>query len=261
MNRKALFFDIDGTLVSFKTHVIPSSTVAALQEAHDHGTGVYIATGRPVGFINNLGQIKHLIDGWLTTNGAYCFIGDKVVCKHVFLKHDVDTVLDYCATHDVPAIVVGEHHIGAFNMKPEIVEVFGKGLGVGPDLLSPIEQVLEESVLQISPFVSPEQEAELMPLLESANSGRWTPSFADLTPGGADKGTGLEAMAKALGISLADTIAFGDGGNDLALIRKAGIGIAMGNANQVLLDAADYITTSVDDDGVMNGLRHFGVIE
>lgn len=259
MNRKALFFDIDGTLVSFKTHTVPPSTVAALQEAHRRGAGIYIATGRPVGFINNLRPIEPLIDGWLTTNGAYCFIGDEVVCRHVFLQHDVDTILDYCVAHDVPAIVVGEHHIGAFNMKPEIVEVFGKGLGVGADLLSPIEQVLDEAVLQISPFVSPAQEAELMPLLESANSGRWTPSFADLTPGGADKGTGLEAMARALGITLADTIAFGDGGNDLPLIRKAGIGVAMGNANQVLLDAADYITTSVDEDGVANALRHLGV--
>ena len=55
-------------------------------------------------------------------------------------------------------------------------------------------------------------------------------------------------------------VAFGDGGNDLTMIREAGIGIAMGNANDVLKQAADYITTTVDDDGVLNALRHYGVV-
>ena len=64
MNRniKALFFDIDGTLVSFRTHLIPQSTVEALQEAKRNGVAIYISTGRPLMIINNLGQIEHLID-------------------------------------------------------------------------------------------------------------------------------------------------------------------------------------------------------
>ena len=55
-------------------------------------------------------------------------------------------------------------------------------------------------------------------------------------------------------------MAFGDGGNDLSIIREAGVGVAMGNSNDILLENADYITTSVDDDGVYNALKHFGVI-
>ena len=73
---KALFFDIDGTLVSFKTHKIPQSTVDALEQAKKNGVEVYISTGRPQLIINNLGQIEHLIDGYITTNGARCFVGD-----------------------------------------------------------------------------------------------------------------------------------------------------------------------------------------
>ena len=64
---KALFFDIDGTLVSFKTHKIPQSTVDALEQAKKNGVEVYISTGRPQLIINNLGQIEHLIDGY------FCF--------------------------------------------------------------------------------------------------------------------------------------------------------------------------------------------
>lgn len=64
---KALFFDIDGTLVSFRTHKIPQSTVDALENAKRNGVAVYISTGRPIMLINNLGQIEHLIDGYITT--------------------------------------------------------------------------------------------------------------------------------------------------------------------------------------------------
>ena len=76
---KALFFDIDGTLVSFRTHKIPQSTVDALEDAKRNGVAVYISTGRPIMLINNLGQIEHLIDGYITTNGARCFVGNHTV--------------------------------------------------------------------------------------------------------------------------------------------------------------------------------------
>ncbi len=52
-------------------------------------------------------------------------------------------------------------------------------------------------------------------------------------------------------------MAFGDGGNDIPIIKRAGIGIAMGNANQDLKEIADYITSSVDDNGIYNALKHF----
>lgn len=77
MNIKALFFDIDGTLVSFTSHTVPASTVEALEEAHRRGVGIYISTGRPMAFITNLKPIAHLIDGYITTNGAYCVVGDR----------------------------------------------------------------------------------------------------------------------------------------------------------------------------------------
>ena len=67
---KALFLDIDGTLVSFKTHSISTSTVAALEAAKAAGVKIFIATGRPVAIINNLDAIKHVIDGYVAANGA-----------------------------------------------------------------------------------------------------------------------------------------------------------------------------------------------
>ena len=80
---KALFFDIDGTLVSFQTHVIPASTIEALTLAHEKGIQIFIATGRPTLIINNLGELQSrgLIDGYITMNGGYCYVGDKIIEK------------------------------------------------------------------------------------------------------------------------------------------------------------------------------------
>ena len=82
-----------------------------------------------------------------------------------------------------------------------------------------------------------------------------------ITADGADKGKGLAAMARHFGLDISETMAFGDGGNDISIIRRAGTGVAMGNAGDNVKAAADYVTTSVDDDGVMNALVHFGVID
>lgn len=75
-NKYALFFDIDGTLVSLNTHKIPPSTIFALTRAKANGHKIFIATGRPIQILTNIGAIEHLVDGYITTNGAYCFIGD-----------------------------------------------------------------------------------------------------------------------------------------------------------------------------------------
>lgn len=67
-------------------------------------------------------------------------------------------------------------------------------------------------------------------------------------------------MADHLGLDPQLTMAFGDGGNDTAMIKAAGIGIAMGNALDSLKQEADYTTTSVDDDGIWNAMQHFHLV-
>ena len=117
-----------------------------------------------------------------------------------------------------------------------------------------------EQILQLTPFFSAEYEKEIMEKMPGCVSGRWNPAFTDITAEQADKGKGLEAMAQYLDLNISETMAFGDGGNDESILRRAGIGVAMGNAGDEARAAADYITTSVDDDGVKNALEHFGVI-
>ena len=224
---KALFFDIDGTLQ----------------------------------IINNLGQIEHLIDGYITANGARCFVEDTLVSQHAILPSDVKKIIEAADRDNYPAIVVSESRFAIHHYTDEVYEIFCKGLGVDSSIfITDVDALGDEAILQVTPFCTVEQEALLMPTLANCTSGRWHPAFTDITARGADKGKGLHAMADYLGLNIEETMAFGDGGNDISIIKEAGVGVAMGNAGEELKLVADYITTHVDEDGVKNALIKYGVI-
>lgn len=257
----ALFFDIDGTLVSFKTHEIPASTIFALTQAKANGHKVLISTGRPPLIITNLGAIEHLIDGYVTINGAFCFVGKEVVRYKDIPKDAVLTLVRDAQEKDYGLIVVGEKDVAVLDPHGEVDKVFRGEIAVeNLNLSKPLEQVLEQRILQMTPFFPEAYEREMMARIPECTSGRWHPAFTDITAKGADKGEGIIALAEHLGLDPNATIAFGDGGNDLSMIKAAGIGVAMGNALESLKQEADYTTTSVDDDGIMNALRHFHLI-
>ena len=99
-----------------------------------------------------------------------------------------------------------------------------------------------------------------MSVLPNCEATRWNPLFADVVPKGSSKAIGIDKIIEHYGFSLDETMAFGDGGNDMEMLKHVGIGVAMGNAGDEVKDVADYVTDSVDDDGVWNALVHFGVI-
>jgi hypothetical protein len=257
----ALFFDIDGTLVSFKTHEIPASTIFALTQAKANGSRVYIATGRPPIILTNLGAIEHLIDGYITTNGALCFVGDDLVCCQPIPMQDVMTCVQDAQEKGYSLIVVGRKDVAVLDPKGDVDRIFRQMLAVkNLDKASPLDFVLQQDILQLTPFFPADYEPQLLARMPQCVSGRWHPEFTDITANGADKGKGIQTMARHAGFDPSRTIAFGDGGNDTSMILQAGIGIAMGNAIDALKQQADYVTTSVDEDGILNALRHFRVV-
>ena len=258
---KALFFDVDGTLVSFKTHSIPQSAVDAIAEAKRRGVGVYISTGRPMRLINNLGAISHLIDGYIAATGAYCTIGGSVVRCLTIPDGEARALVRMSGEMGFATLVVGVSDLTVINPTPDVDRLYRQMLNV--DYLGEgvnVEDVLRQGIIQFTPIISLDTERRLMPVMEHCVSARWYPDFADITARGADKGTALKVMAGRLGIGVGETMAFGDGGNDKTIIRAAGVGVAMGNAGDDVKAVADYVTTGVDDDGVRNALEHFGVI-
>lgn len=258
---RALFFDIDGTLVSFNTHQIPQSAIEALSIVKSEGIKIFIATGRPRSIINNIHSIEHLIDGYVTSNGAHCYVDDKTIYKCPISPDNVRILLSDAVQRDYSCIVVGEKDITAYNYKDNIDRIFRHHLNVDTiDYNIPIDVLLTQNILQITPFITSEQESDLMPRLHDCISSRWHPEFADITHVDADKGKGIEAVCQYLHIDIEECVAFGDGGNDISMIRRAGIGIAMGNAGEKLKEVADHITSHIDEDGVRNALQHLGLV-
>ena len=230
---KALFFDIDGTLVSFKTHQIPVSTIEALEAAKAKGIQIFISTGRPRVIINNLAalQERKLIDGYITMNGAYCFVDDTVIYKSPVPAAEVDALASFCHERNIPCILVGEHDI-CVNQPDEIVtEIFNHQLKTDPIASKPYtSDHSDKEYYQLTPFITIEEEQTVLPSIPNCEMGRWHPAFVDVTAKGNTKQHGIDEIIRHFNIRLEETMAFGDGGNDISMLRHAGIGVAMGNA-------------------------------
>jgi Cof subfamily protein (haloacid dehalogenase superfamily) len=259
---KALFLDIDGTLVSFATHTIPVSTQQALRQAHDHGVKIIIATGRPYYCIDNLSSIQDLIDGYICTNGSNCFVGQHTVHLQPLPDKAVHYIMQQCDLHQIPAVIVGIDKVAVYHFTQAANEACYDLIHVDwQKLSSPLAEVLQEPVVQISPLSTAEQESEFFPNLQDCLSTRWCEAFSDITPLGVDKGKGIGYMAHYLGFPISETMALGDGGNDVPMFQCAGIGVAMGQSQSDVQAQADYVTSDVDHEGVAQALRHFGIID
>lgn len=256
---KAVFFDIDGTLVSFKTHEVPQSTIEALDLLRKKGIKVFIATGRHYTSINNLGDLK--FDGYVTLNGGYCFAGeDKVIYKHSIPDRDIEALIRYMETEEsFPCAFVQEKEI-FMNYKDETVEEIFNMLNFPEPPIRPMDEIRGKTAYQLVSFFTAEQEKKIMTILSNCESTRWNPLFTDVVPAGSSKRVGIDKMLEYFRIPLNECMAFGDGGNDVAMLQHAGIGIAMGNAEDDVKQYADYITDSVDEDGIFKALKHLNII-
>ena len=244
---KALFFDIDGTLVSFETHRIPSSTIEALEAAHAKGLKIFIATGRPKAIINNLSE-------------AYCFVGEEVIYKSAIPQEEVKAMAAFCEKKGVPCIFVEEHNISVCQPNEMVKKIFYDFLHVNVIPTVSFEEASNKEVIQMTPFITEEEEKEVLPSIPTCEIGRWYPAFADVTAKGDTKQKGIDEIIRHFGIKLEETMSFGDGGNDISMLRHAAIGVAMGQAKEDVKAAADYVTAPIDEDGISKAMKHFGII-
>ena len=257
---KAIFFDIDGTLVSFKTHTIPQSTIDALAELKRKGIKVFIATGRPYLAIDNLGNMT--FDGYITLNGGYCMTGDmKVIYKNSISQQDIESLVRYMTNEQpFPCMAVMENEITANYIDEKVIEILELINFMRPPTKD-IKNILDKEIFQLIAFFGSNQEKLIMEnVLPNCDSTRWNPLFTDVVAKGNSKQVGMDKILEHYNIPLADSMAFGDGGNDIPMLRHAAISIAMGNANDDVKQSASYVTDSVDDNGIWNALKHFGVI-
>jgi Cof subfamily protein (haloacid dehalogenase superfamily) len=255
---KAIFLDIDGTMVSFKTHCVSEETEQSLQKARKNGIKIFVATGRHRSDINNLGNLE--FDGYMSLNGAYCWVGNQTIFKKSIPQKDVETFIDFIEKEPkIPCFFVEADRV-TVNMINEEVQKMIELVNFSPRAIVPADEVVRREMFQLTAFFPVEQEHDIMTMLPGCLASRWYPTFADITVKGVDKSVGIQKMSDYFGFSREEIMAIGDGGNDISMIKYAGTGVAMGNAGEEVKQVADYVTATVDEDGTGKALRHFGVI-
>lgn len=257
---KALFFDVDGTLVDIKTHRVPESAMVAISEARQKGNKIFIATGRSHTFLDLAGLPKELIDGYVTLNGAVCLAGDKAISLTKIPAETVKALSDVCVREGFTCLFVTMEGMIVANPDDDFKTGFQKYFNLGPVPETEFETMMDKEVYQMTVFFNEDTEKKLKPLFPGLEFNRWFPTFADITCKGVNKSMGIETMARYFNIGMGDAIAFGDGGNDIPMLKRAAIGVAMGNASDEVKSAADYVTTDVDDNGICNALKTLNII-
>ena len=256
---KAIFFDIDGTLVSFKTHRMSENLKENLRKLQAKGVKLFISSGRARLVMNNLDDFP--FDGYVEMNGAKTTLGEEVIDSHPLPKDISLQVAEIAEREHVSCWVFADTVAGINFSSPNAIEVADM-INLHPSRFLDLSKVAREhTVYEYTIFFNEEQASRLLfPVLKNVAYTRWHPYFVDIVPEGLSKSYGAARILERIGVKREECMAFGDGGNDIPIIEYAGIGVAMGNATDDVKAAADYVTDTVDEDGVISALRHFGVL-
>lgn len=185
-------------------------------------------------------------DGVVAFNGQYCFDDTGFFASQALDTADIEVILDWLDRHPDVVCNFGEKDYVYFNQSNDLLRATWSKLGkTAPTRYfeDPRTRALDHETFQISPFVGPELEAELVGLCSNVRGVRWHPDFTDLIPADGGKPRGIQRFMAHYGITREQTMAFGDGGNDTDMLAYAGIGVAMGNATAEPKAAADYSLT------------------
>ena len=259
MKIQAIFFDIDGTLVSFKTHSIPASAKTAIHQLRERGIKVFISTGRTFYNIDNLEDVE--FEGLIASNGAYCVDSKgEIITQHLLSKESLGKVALQMEENPFPCLFMTNK--GNFiNYTDDLMLSVFQHVNIPIPPVQTILEIMKHDVFQLSAFIDLEQENELLTrILTDCVSSRWHPAFADINANNCSKSTGMDIILTYFDIEKEHTMAFGDGGNDISMLKHAAIGVAMGTATDEVKAAADYVTDSVDEDGISTALKYFNLL-
>lgn len=252
---KIIFFDIDGTLVPLKEGIRPR-TVEALQKLRQNGIKLCIATGRAPMEVPKFEGVT--FDAFLTYNGSYCFTPERDVFKNLIPKADIALLRRNAEALGRPMALATKDRLAANGSDPDLAEYFAIG-GVELVIADDFDAMAQGEIFQV---LMSGREAEYPAILkdvENAKIAAWWDRAVDIIPASGGKGIAVEKMLEFYGIDKSDSMAFGDGNNDIEMFRAVGTGVAMANASARLQAAATAHCRDVKEDGsywycVENGL-------
>lgn len=259
--RKLVSFDLDMTLLNHETYAIPDSALEALRRLREQGHVVVLATGRDM---DNHYSRKYRdtvgADAVIHMNGTKITVGDQLIYEHRMDLGLLKRVLDFAEEqgYSLGATIGDEDYYTHSELVRE--NDLRRWGNCGRQFRDP-KKLLDLGVRTLAYIGAPEGAH----VIEEAFPELKLPLFAglqgaDVIEKAASKAQGLERLCRHYGIDLKDTYAFGDSMNDYEIVQTAGVGIAMGNALEVLKEAADYVTADIREDGVYKACVHFGLI-
>jgi Cof subfamily protein (haloacid dehalogenase superfamily) len=262
---KLIIFDIDGTLIKVGQNRIEESTVKAIQEVKAKGIKVLVATGRTLYFVNP--HVREVVDcDYFVTVNGHCLMDRS---GNILIRHDlpVDAVArlhDFCVKHDIAIGMKCSDAIYVTHNFKKYYDVYSEGKDVSSIILDDTANAdhFKKIEAPLGIFLVGDQQvirenAQLFP--EFTFSPVRSDSY-DVYGHDVNKTKIIEEVLRRLKIRWEQVMAFGDGENDKDMLRKAGYGIAMGNAKSSVQKYADFVTKEVDEGGIAFALKHYQII-
>jgi hypothetical protein len=276
VNTKLIFLDIDGTLTSPGSNVPPESALAAIRAAREAGHKVFLCSGRNYGMLSPL-LAYGCFDGAVASGGGYVFCGDRVLFDCPMSREQKETALRLFKESGVFRTIEAldesycDEGLADFLDKSsggnsELVrwrKALEKDLGIRPMAEydgRPIYKVVFmcASVDQLAPAIEA-LESEFYFLVQDMAAANCI--NGELINRKFDKGLGIRRMAEALGVSLADTVGFGDSMNDLEMIETVGTSVCMANGSPQLKRKSDLVCPAVEEDGLAWAFAELGLVK
>lgn len=266
MTRKMLVLDIDGTLTNSQKR-ITDKTLAAVMACQEAGHVVVVASGRPtpgIDAVANALQLRQYGGYVLSYNGAKItnYATGDIVYQRMVDASLIGELYAYSTEHDLGMMTYDDTSIITGTRIDEYMELEARINGIQIRSVDDFVEYVDFPVNKCLLTKEGELAKEHVELLQErygdkASIYRSEPFFIEVMAKGIDKAAALEQLRNVLHIDQKDIVACGDGFNDLPMIRYAGVGVAMANAQPEVKEAADYITLSNDEDGVAAVVEKF----
>ncbi len=260
MDIKAVFSDIDGTLFSHRSNGVPASAVHAVTDLQKKGIKFFLCSGRNAYLIRKSGVYDFVKpDGIVTMNGAQAIVGKESIFLHPIPSNVVDALIKFAKRLRFGLTLIEEKE-GHINMIDERVisahEKYGTRFPQPRTFPDHYDRVVYQAIAYCDEF----DESLFLPHLTECKTARWDEYAVYIMPKDCDKARGIEATVHHCGWTMDQCVSLGDDYNDVEMISRSGIGIAMGNAQDEVKAKADFVTDDIDHDGFAKAFLHYGLI-